>query len=119
MNTCHITFITVIFLVLLLLLLLIIIIINGSMALSLGLRPIFNFFLIPLTDSNTPWMGHQPTTRPLSIQENTNSINAHRHSMFRVEFKLLTPENEWTKTVHALVNAATVISIKVVQQARI
>jgi hypothetical protein len=72
----------------------------------LGLGRLFNFLIH--TVGRNPWMEDQPVTRPLSIytQNNTNRINAHRHSCLEWDSS---PVFERAKTVHALDRAATVI----------
>jgi hypothetical protein len=69
----------------------------------------FNLFY---TDVRTPWTGDKPVARPLPTHRTTQTQNkCTRTYMPRVRFEPTIPVFEWTKTVHALDRAVTVIGL--------
>jgi hypothetical protein len=64
----------------------------------------FSFFILNTVD-RTPWTGDEPVARPQPTHRTTQT----QISMPRVVFEPTIPAFEWTKTVHALERAATVI----------
>jgi hypothetical protein len=67
-------------------------------------------FLILYTVGMTPWTSDQPVARPLPTHRTTQTQNKRTQtSIPRVVFEPMIPVFEWTKTIHALDRAATVI----------
>jgi hypothetical protein len=68
-----------------------------------GPWPLFSFLSV-YTVGSTPWTGDQPVAGPLLTH-----TEQHKHA---VGLEPTSPVFEWTKTVHALDGAATVITIE-------
>jgi hypothetical protein len=67
-------------------------------------------FLLPHTDSRTPWTSDQPVTRPLPTRRTTQRQNKHTQtSMPWVGFEPTIPTFKRAKTVHVLDSLATEI----------
>jgi hypothetical protein len=74
-----------------------------------GLWPLFQFLNLHRV-GRTPWTGDEPIARPLPTHRTTQTQNKRTQtSMPRVGFEPRIPVLEWTKTVHALDRASTVI----------